>query len=220
MRSSSAGATRRTRCYCAWREVASRPDVFATILQLAMQATTIVPFVPILFEQLAGSDVSIFTVGAAQLAGSPQGDGTGFSILCHDFVPLVTPEVLAAAAQGVNPDLVRALQQGTVDLFAGPCPGWTGITPISSPPAPVTSDLPTLVLSGEYDPSSPPAYAHEVAATLGRSTVVEFSGHAHGQLYVADSCAMNVIAQFIADPAHEPDTSCAAAIPPPHFVGS
>jgi len=88
------------------------------------------------------------------------------------------------------------------------------------------SDLPTLILSGEYDPATPPDYAYELAATLHNSAVVELRGHGHGELYASDSppgqsnCAMNVMAQFVDDPAREPDSSCAALLPSPHFAGS
>lgn len=199
-------------------------DLLVLFLGQVMPDTTLIPFVPILFQQLAVRDVTLITVGAAQQAGSTRGDAMLTSVLCQDQVPLMTPEVLARAAQGVDPILVHAFQAGNLAVAA--CQhGWSGVSPITAPPAPVTSNLPTLVLSGEYDPATPPAYGHEVAATLSDSAVVEFRGHGHGEIYVIDgpdqtSCALNIMAQFVADPAHELDTSCAAALPPPHFVGS
>jgi len=201
-------------------------DRLLNILVIALQSTAIIPFAPILAQELASHDTSLFTAGAAQLAGVSQGDAMSQSVICQDQAPLMTPAVLARALEGVDPNIAHAVREGVVGLVIAPCSGWTGVTPISDPPPPLTSDLPTLILSGEYDPATPPDYAHELAATLSNGAVVEFRGHGHGELYVIDaptgqiSCAMRVMAEFVADPSHAPDTSCAAALPPPHFVGT
>jgi pimeloyl-ACP methyl ester carboxylesterase len=197
-------------------------DRLATSFSVALADTRFIALVPLLARQISQRRLGFFTMVLSQFAGYTFGDALGESVVCQDQYPMITAEVLARANEGINPDLARPLAIGLVDH----CRYWSGITPIAGPPAPVVSEIPTLLLAGQYDPTTPPEYAHELAVTLHRSTVVEFRGHGHGQLYVADgppgqpTCAMSVTAQHFADPERPVDASCAAALPPPHFFGT
>ena len=79
------------------------------------------------------------------------------------------------------------------------------------------SDVPTLVLAGDYDPITPPADAQIAAETLSSSYYFEFPGYAHG---IVDSgeCGNSIIAAFLADPLTEPDGSCIDALEGPVFI--
>jgi pimeloyl-ACP methyl ester carboxylesterase len=81
----------------------------------------------------------------------------------------------------------------------------------------VYSDVPTLVLAGDYDPITPPSDAQLAAETLSYSYYFEFPGHGHG-ITDSDECAQIVIAQFIADPTVEPDGSCIGDYQGPAFI--
>lgn len=83
------------------------------------------------------------------------------------------------------------------------------------------SDLPTLVLAGEYDTGVPPLIVRQIPGTLSHSFYFEFPAGAHLQLasYNLDSaCAREIAAQFLDDPAATPDSSCIASIPPFDFT--
>jgi hypothetical protein len=82
---------------------------------------------------------------------------------------------------------------------------------------PVRSDIPTLVLAGEYDPITPPAWGQMVASDLSRSYFFEFPGVGHGAS-VADVCPLKVTLAFLNDPNVSPDSSCIAQMRPPDFV--
>jgi pimeloyl-ACP methyl ester carboxylesterase len=71
----------------------------------------------------------------------------------------------------------------------------------------VVSDIPTLVLSGRYDPVTSPAWGRLAAETLPNSFVYEFPNVAHGAMG-SNRCALEIGLQFLADPTVEPDTSC------------
>lgn len=81
----------------------------------------------------------------------------------------------------------------------------------------VYSDIPTLVLTGDYDPITPPSDAQIAAETLSNSYYFEFPGHGHGIVDTGD-CANSIIAQFLEDPDNEPDGSCLADMTGPDFV--
>ncbi len=80
---------------------------------------------------------------------------------------------------------------------------------------PISSDLPVLLLSGAFDPATPPYNAEEVLATLPNGFSFEFPYGGHVQ-FSDDPCADSIVASFIADPTTEPDSSCIAeALPLP-----
>jgi hypothetical protein len=73
--------------------------------------------------------------------------------------------------------------------------------------APVVSDIPTLILSGEFDPNTPPGGGSLVAETLSRSYVFTFPGVGHN--VVGNSlCAQSMVLDFLAEPTEEPDAGC------------
>ena len=81
----------------------------------------------------------------------------------------------------------------------------------------VHSDIPTLVVSGEYDPITPPERGALAAETLSRSFVFEFPGVGHGATLAGD-CPMSVSVAFLDDPTTEPDSSCIAGMSGPAFI--
>jgi len=72
---------------------------------------------------------------------------------------------------------------------------------------PVTSDIPALVLAGEYDPVTSPLFTQAAAENLSRSYFYQlpYFGHA---VQDQSSCANQLAADFIQDPTREPDTTC------------
>jgi pimeloyl-ACP methyl ester carboxylesterase len=96
------------------------------------------------------------------------------------------------------------------------CQGWH-VRPV--PPAqrrPVTSAIPTLILSGQYDPITPPADSLRATRTLRHSHRFVFPGTGHG-VYLTHSCPNRIVMAFEDDPAHQPDARCIAAMTGPHF---
>ena len=82
---------------------------------------------------------------------------------------------------------------------------------------PVRSDIPTLILAGEYDQNTPTYWGRLAGETLSSSHYVEFPATGHGAI-ARGKCATQVIADFFADPQHRPDTTCVEAIPAPDFA--
>lgn len=72
---------------------------------------------------------------------------------------------------------------------------------------PVTSDVPALLLSGNFDPITPPAYADIAAETLTTAYNYLLPHVGHGVLRSED-CAVRIALAFINEPLNEPDSSC------------
>ncbi|PZQ47185.1 MAG: hypothetical protein DI556_18395 [Rhodovulum sulfidophilum] len=83
--------------------------------------------------------------------------------------------------------------------------------------APVASDLPVLLLSGDLDPITPPSYAEELPPTLPNATHVVFPAGAHGQA-ITNPCANEIIGRFLDDPTAPPDTACVATEAPDFVI--
>jgi pimeloyl-ACP methyl ester carboxylesterase len=86
--------------------------------------------------------------------------------------------------------------------------------------APVSSTVPTLLLSARYDGSSPPEWTEAAARTLRAAQVVHVpgTGHVtHAQPY-SRACIARVIEAFVADPRHGADHACLDTLRLPAFV--
>lgn len=81
----------------------------------------------------------------------------------------------------------------------------------------VKSDVPTLLLSGAYDPATPPHWAQFAAEHLSRSWQVVFPHVGHGVLE-SDACAGEVMRAFLSEPLKPPDGECYSSLRPPQFV--
>ena len=81
---------------------------------------------------------------------------------------------------------------------------------------PVTSDIPSLLIAGQWDPVTPPYTAHQAARTLSNSRVLEVAGAAH--IASRRGCIAELTSRFIdtADP-QSLDTRCVADIQPKAF---
>jgi len=124
-----------------------------------------------------------------------------FAVWCTEGRPR-TPEQTEEAALAAHPELAGLITPG---LDEAVCRVWQ---PHQVPPeaaAAVVSDVPTLVLTGEFDPVTRPADGHLAAATLARATVLDVHAASH-----ADDCTQNLVATFLADPTQPLDTACLA----------
>jgi pimeloyl-ACP methyl ester carboxylesterase len=75
----------------------------------------------------------------------------------------------------------------------------------------VVSHIPTLILAGENDPITPPAWAKLAAQTLRKSHTFVFPLTAHGVLLgfgPAALCSQSMLSAFLANPTATPDSTC------------
>ena len=82
----------------------------------------------------------------------------------------------------------------------------------------VVSDIPSLILSGAYDPVTPPQYARLAASTLRRSFYFEFPGAGHDVLG-NEPCADSLAEEFLDNPDIMPTHPCLGQLTTPNFVG-
>ncbi len=151
-------------------------------------------------------------------------DGMSQSVNCNEEIPFTTAQIVADDNKDVRKPIVDG-EVGTTNAASTKrlldlCAAWGTPAPDARENEAVSSDIPTLVLAGEYDPVTPPAWGKLAAVTLSRSYFFQFPGVGHGVMFAGNGrhgCAVAIFTAFIDDPSHSPDGSCIATVPPLAF---
>ena len=122
------------------------------------------------------------------------------AVQCREEVPFTTEEQAAEANRSdtlwhrvnVPPAVIGSLVLGACPLFNS----ISQASPLENEP--VTWSQPTLILSGGFDPVTPPWWAEQLADRLPNATMVSFAdrGHDAGE----GACATNLMSRFVGDP--------------------
>jgi pimeloyl-ACP methyl ester carboxylesterase len=186
-------------------ETISGRDLDAALFQ-SIYHREAVPLVPYIVDRAERGDYSFVLnyVTLMREARSDMADGMYLTVLCSEYGD--TP---ARALQfgGVIRRLADAAAEDARQILQV-CRDW-GIRVLDKALLePVRSDVPTLLLSGSFDPITPPAHAERVAAPLARAWTVTFARGTHGQAFLLP-CANRTIAAFLDAPDRRPPATCA-----------
>jgi pimeloyl-ACP methyl ester carboxylesterase len=199
-------------------------DDLVIAVQNAFTATELVPLVPWVIYEVAGGNLDavdeIAPAGGAARAGFQAGvdrsdaEGMYLSVMCNDEYAVGDYERVESIVVGTIPvELEGILLQSAFELTAT-CEYWSPREVVDN--TPVTSDLPTLILVGQYDVATPPAWGRLAAASLRASYLYEFPGGGHSLLGGVE-CAIAVADAFLSDPTAAPDAGCIEEIVWPWF---
>ncbi len=128
-------------------------------------------------------------------------NGMQYSVICSEDEPLF--------AAAIDRARMARTYQGTdmADALHEICKLWPRGPVDADLHAVLHSDLPTLLLSGEADPVTPPIDAERAAEGLTRHRHLILKGEGHGQL--ATGCMPIIAADFLDNAAPDKlDTSC------------
>ena len=97
------------------------------------------------------------------------------------------------------------------------CEMWGAGVAEAAESQPVVSDIPALVLAGEYDPVTSPEFTQAAANNLSNSYFyrLPYFGHA---VQDQSNCANQVAASFMRNPSREPEISCLQNLSPIDFI--
>jgi pimeloyl-ACP methyl ester carboxylesterase len=98
------------------------------------------------------------------------------------------------------------------------CAAWNVATAASAANEPVTTDIPTLIFAGEFDPSTPPQWGRRLLANMPRAHFVLMPGLSHGASF--NPCGGRKAFDFITDPATPPVLTCVAKLQGADFAAS
>lgn len=138
--------------------------------------------------------------------------GMRLSVVCAEDVPFFPAD---AAAQSAG----SYLGDDLIAQFQASCAAWPHAAPAAEGRAPLESDVPALLLSGEADPVTPPAYGEAVARALPNSRHIVAPGQGHNVFY--RGCLPGLVASFIeAGSAADLDAACVDLLKPTPFFTS
>lgn len=185
----------------------------ATVVRMFAYSPETAALLPLSIDAAARGDVGPL-LGQAKLLTGDLGDtmdgGMQYSVICSEDADLLTSR---------PQDQDTILGDTMIEAFRAACAVW----PRGHRPAdfhqPLKSAVPALLMSGEFDPVTPPRYGDEVLAGLpnGRHLVLKGQGHN----VIARGCMPRLLDRFVdgAD-AKALDVSCLDRLRPlPVFVG-
>lgn len=130
------------------------------------------------------------------------------SVECIEEIPFNRLSAAETLSQNIPDPFLDGLLYYVIDQFEI-CEVWE-VTPAAEiETQPVVSDIPTLVLAGEFDPITPPVWGEAAVSTLSRSQLVIVPGAGHS-LIDAGPCPSGLGVAFLNDPTAPLDTACTA----------
>jgi pimeloyl-ACP methyl ester carboxylesterase len=174
-------------------------DSLISYLFQMMYVTEFLPLIPTIITQVANGDYTILGVLSSFFDFDfSLASGMYLSVICAEDGLYDGP-----LDDGVNSFLYEAFVR--YDFVGASCEFWDVSALDASAYEPITSDLPVLLMSGEFDPITPVSFADVVAETLPNSINLTFGGSGHG-VFTTD-CGTQVMSNFLNNPAN-PDVTC------------
>lgn len=137
--------------------------------------------------------------------------GLTFNIVCNEDMPKITPEMFVKDSENSFDGNNSHIAWKTA------CPLWPKYTVDNDFYQSVVADIPTLILSGNLDPVTPPSNGDKSAATLPNSHHIISNSSAH--IVASTTCGVAMVNDFLnnLDP-KKVDQSCLLDIPKQSFM--
>ena len=187
------------------------------LINVISTSTNAVPNIPFEINKLLNNDLSTVKQQLQDLFQEPGGGigmGMRLSVWCAEENPFNSQEKIAAetnkypAVQGLSP----AVFDGDV------CRIWSVEKVPEMENIAVKSDIPVLLISGEYDEVTPVKWAESMTGNLINSYHLIFKGWKHGPTTNwSNPCAMQAANDFFNNPFEKPKPSCFEQIKSPVF---
>ncbi len=181
----------------------------------ALYRTYLIPTLPEIIALISHRNYTLLSQSYNQGLSTPMSMGMFYSMMCSDGIASTTPQALTASVYTMAPELQTGMLTSLRDYYQD-CQAWH-VQPVSAvQEKPVVSDIPTLLMEGEYNPTTPPMNGMLAAQTLNKSFFVQFPGLGH-DLQADNSCPTDIENAFLQNPIQKPDTSCTGSMSEPNF---
>lgn len=169
---------------------------------------------PAMIQDATGNKLDrLATMAPTAWLGDPEtADALAFAIECRETANPADQARLQANGERNQPYNLL----GNDDPSRRVCSMWpAAVQEPAERMAVASGTTPVLLLSGSYDPVTPPAWAERASRTLANSRHIEFRGSGH-VVISNDDCAMTAAAQFIETESVGANV-CPSAAKPPSF---
>ncbi len=193
-------------------------DLIGVLFQ-SLYAAELIPVLPqLVYEVADGNTTNLGTLLSSFLLNTDfVSIGMQYAVQCREELPFSEPGDGAAAA-AEYPELTEVFGLGA-EIDEQVCAFWGAGEADALENQLVNSDVPALILAGEYDPITPPAWGDQVAAGLSNAFLFEYPGMGHG-VSLSDECPREMVLEFWVNPTTAPDAACIAEMGRPRFFCS
>jgi len=181
-------------------------DLLIDVLFVGLYNPAVTSSMPKMIYQIRNGEYSILRNRLSLYFDTSSALGMGTSVQCAEEVPFNSGQDAYTAAQGVQPEIAAFFPQSVQPMFTV-CQDWTGIAPDPRENQPVDSDIPSLILAGEFDPITPPEWGQMTVGHLSNSYFFELRGNGHW-VTRSSRCALAIMLVFLDNPTVVPDASC------------
>ncbi len=167
--------------------------VFDAALRFLSYNAAQASLLPVLIHQGAAGNLAPLAAQSVLMSRTVSGQlaaGMQNSVVCSEDVPYFNLD--PAARTRLQQTYLGTLQ---VDALTAICALWPRGAVDADLHQPLHSDIPTLLLSGEADPVTPPEDAHRAARFLTHHRELVLAGEGHGQ--IATGCVPRIVAAFL-----------------------
>ena len=187
-------------------------DRFGEVLRTILYDPGMSRVLPLLLQQASQGDFRALMGVAGTLASGVEGSmtlGASLTIFCSEELARVDPNRVDESAE-------RLLGEQLYGSLEVACDVWPKAPLPSIYREEVSTEAPTLLLSGDLDPITPPRWGEEMERTLTNALHLVAPGTGHN--VAPFGCAADLIAQFIDSGSHQDlDGSCLEELARPSF---
>ena len=181
-------------------------DQFAIGIRLLLYHPNTIALLPLLIHEAANGNAAPLAAQALQVADDL---GTTLAVGMHNAV-MCTEDAPFYDEAAIDRDALERSYMGVqqIDALRSICSVWPAGVLDPDLREPLATDLPVLLLSGEADPITPPAYAELAAVGLRNARLRTVPGQGHGMAPVG--CVPMLLGEFVS--AADPDAAADACV--------
>lgn len=187
-------------------------EIFMERLRERMYGPAPARRLPLVIHRAAQGDFEGFMSAPPGGAGRVLADGLYLSITCAESFPFFDYDEAAGLARETYFNDYRLRRQRDA------CAHWP-VQPARTPGPSTPLDIPTVLVSGDFDPATPPNWARDIRSALNdsRHILIAEGGHGLGGLTNLE-CLLQIQAAFLENPNPTAlDTDCIATMRRPPF---
>lgn len=171
-----------------------------------------IEILPFLVDEVAAGKLAGLERVLGQIGTGSDAFGMHLSLHCAEEVPFTDEAIVAGADESIFPELREGLSGRTYFEY---CAHWPVEKAPGSENSAVVSAIPSLVLSGEFDPVTPPANAAMVHASLSNSQYFNLENESHGAS--VGECGLSLVQAFLDAPNEIVPSTCLGDVPDLEF---
>ncbi|MBL8064209.1 MAG: alpha/beta fold hydrolase [Anaerolineales bacterium] len=200
-------------------EVMLTGDRLLQVLRGMMYSVSDIPVIPKMINDLGNADYEIVSKYLYLVFPIFEPTGMSYSVQCNDNAAYTTNSPVLDSPTPLE-EIWFSFIQGDNE-FMNFCHMWLPDSVDAQKLVSFSSEIPSLLLAGEFDPATPVWFAELTKDGLPNSYLYEFTGFGHS-LTTSDSaangCVGNLMASFWNDPAVKPDDGCYYDLKPRKFI--